>query len=75
MQVKNLFCEVVVCGKHLGVVGAQLLCGCWVKKGLNVERFGFVLHWFKLCIIAVVILWATHLCHVYSKCLFFFLPC
>lgn len=33
---------------------------------------GFDFHWFKLCLIAVVILWVTHSCHVYSSCLSFF---
>lgn len=33
---------------------------------------GFDFHWFKLCLIAVVMLWVTHLCHVYSSCLSFF---
>lgn len=31
---------------------------------------GFDFHCFKLCLIAVVMLWVTHLCHVYSRCLF-----
>lgn len=38
---------------------------------------GFDFHWFKLCLIAVVMLWVTHLCRVYSSCLsscFFSLP-
>lgn len=32
---------------------------------------GFDFHWFKLCLIAVVMLWVSHLCHVYSGCLAF----
>lgn len=38
---------------------------------------GFDFHWFKLRLIAVVMLRVTHLCHVYSSCLsfsFFCLP-
>lgn len=30
---------------------------------------GFDFHWFKLHLIAVVMLRVTHLCHVYSSCL------
>lgn len=46
----------------------------WITVG-KPECTAFDFHWFKLCLIAVVILWVTHLCHVYSSCLsFVFFP-
>lgn len=46
----------------------------WITVG-KPECTVFDFHWFKLCLIAVVILWVTHLCHVYSSCLsFVFFP-
>lgn len=36
------------------------------------ESSGFDFHWFKLCLIAVVMLWVTRLCSVYSSCHFCF---
>lgn len=43
----------------------------WIIEGL-VESTGFDFHWFELSLIAAVMLWATHLCHVYSSCVSFF---
>lgn len=44
----------------------------WIIEG-EVESMGFDFHWFKLLLIAVVMLRVTHLCHVYSSCLSLFL--
>lgn len=35
------------------------------------ESIGFDFHWFKLCLIAVVMLWVSLLCRVYSPLSFF----
>lgn len=38
----------------------------WIIEG-KVKSNGFDFHWFKLCLIVVVMVWVTQLCHVYSS--------